>query len=557
MLKVQFRKNIVWVLGVMCIIAYMFPYFFLGEDAFITIHDFLDSNVVHQKQVIELGLIGNPDGELNILNGVPSMTYIPLIPIDVKNILYLIFPVYWAIVINTLFVKFVAFTGMYMLCKRYITPGKDICKFIVALLFMLVPFYVDYGISSAGVPLFLYCFLNLENRRDLLVSFILIVFFVCNSSLTLIGFFICFLWSGWIVYCWLRKKNTVKLHIIGLMLMILVYMFVNVSIIYNYFFSTGELSHRVEFVHDVTFFSDLKKYLMYLFYSQYHAGRFCAILIILFVVIEFSLNWERDSIVRRLSVVYVLIIFLMLAGLIMKSLPIQLFKSFQFDRFYFLYPSLCFILLAKALSLVKQRWFQIVLPISFVVVLVSTLSYDSEYIGNLKTIMGKDNSNPSFRQFFDTRLFEEIKNQLNLKTPFSSKVVCVGMYPSVAEYNEFYTLDSYVFSYSLDYKHKFRKVIAGELEKDESLRKNFDNWGSRCYVFSSELKEKGNQYLCSKKDGIIIENLDINTRILKDMGCQYVFSAVDIKNYKKLNLEYVNSYTRDNSYWNIRVYKLL
>ena len=32
------------------------------------------------------------------------------------------------------------------------------------------------------------------------------------------------------------------------------------------------------------------------------------------------------------------------------------------------------------------------------------------------------------------------------------------------------------------------EIISGELNKDENLRKYFDNWGSRCYAFSSELK---------------------------------------------------------------------
>ena len=75
-------------------------------------------------------------------------------------------------------------------------------------------------------------------------------------------------------------------------------------------------------------------------------------------------------------------------------------------------------------------------------------------------------------------------------------------------------------------------------------------------MFSAELKDKGNQFLCSKKDDISINHLDINTKALKDLGCEYILSAVDIKNYKDLNLSYINSYTTDQSYWDIRVYRL-
>ena len=127
------------------------------------------------------------------------------------------------------------------------------------------------------------------------------------------------------------------------------------------------------------------------------------------------------------------------------------------------------------------------------------------------------------------------------------------MYPSVTEYNNFYTLDSYVFNYSIDYKHRFRKVIKGELEKSETLRRYFDEWGSRCYIFSSDL---GLKFLFSKTDNVSLSNLELNISELRNLGCDYIFSAVEIKNYKDLKLSYVNSYTTDQSYYNIRVYKL-
>ena len=95
-----------------------------------------------------------------------------------------------------------------------------------------------------------------------------------------------------------------------------------------------------------------------------------------------------------------------------------------------------------------------------------------------------------------------------------------------------------------------------ELDKEDALRTYFDDWGSRCYVFSAELFKEGNQFLCSKLDDLSVNHLEINTEALKKLGCQYIFSAVDIQNYKDLNLAYINCYTTDLSFWNIRVYKL-
>ena len=104
----------------------------------------------------------------------------------------------------------------------------------------------------------------------------------------------------------------------------------------------------------------------------------------------------------------------------------------------------------------------------------------------------------------------------------------------------------------MQYKHKFREVIALELEKSETLRKYFDNWGNRCYIFSADL---GRKYLYGKKENKQI-TLDIDVDKLKNLGCEYVFSAVDISNYEQLGIDYVDTYSNDDSYWEIHVYKI-
>lgn len=40
----------------------------------------------------------------------------------------------------------------------------------------------------------------------------------------------------------------------------------------------------------------------------------------------------------------------------------------------------------------------------------------------------------------------------------------------------FYTVDGYSNNYPLEYKHRFREVIAAELEKNEEVRVYFDLW---------------------------------------------------------------------------------
>ena len=542
------------ILGCVIVVIIMLPYIILGENAFITIHDFLDSNPVHVKTILSLGLVGNPDGILPVLDGVSSLNYISLIPIDIKTILYIVLPLYWAIVFNIFFVRLIAFLGMYVLCYNYTIKDNAFYSLLVAVLFCLVPFYADYGLSSAGVPLLLYCVLNLEFKKKLRQSYVLIIFFACNSSLALVGIFICFLWGGWIVCKWFVERIIPKYHIVGIMLIVLIYLFVNISIIYNYFFPSEYISHRVEFVNSESL-SDLLTgvYNCYI-YSQYHAGSFWAVPILLVTFIIYVRYGKYDKQIRFYSATFILVAVLILIGSIVKLLPFGITKSFQFDRFYFLYPSVCFIVLAKAFSLIPRNQFQ-VLALSGLIALGNYVNgFMRELFTNYEILLGRNNASvPSFKQFFDEKLFSSIIKDLNIEQNFRCKVVSLGMYPSVTEFNNFYTLDSYVFSYSINYKHRFRKVIKGELEKSETLQKYFDEWGSRCYIFSSDL---GRRFLFSKKDNTSVSNLELNTTELRNLGCDYIFSAVEIKNYKDLKLSYVNSYTTDQSFYNIRVYKL-
>lgn len=540
-------------IGLLFVSLLILPYVLLGENAFITIHDFLDSNPVHVKTIISLGLVGNPDGMIPVLDGVSSLNYVSLIPFDLQTILYILLPLYWAIVCNILFVRLMAFLGMYILCYDYILKGNSLYSFFIAILFCLIPFYADYRLSSAGVPLFLYCVLNLENKRKLFLSYVLLIFFACNSSLTLVGLFICLLWFGWIVYKFFVERLVPKHHILGITLMALVYLTTNITIIYNYFFPSGVISHRVEFGNTSSINDVFSEVFDYLLFSQYHAGSFFSGSVVIVTFILYYLFGRNDKQLKYYYGLYLFVIVLMFLGASSRYLPVTITKSFQFERFYFLYPSFCFVLLAKAFSLIPQKTILVVMisvPLS-----IGNAFCDKELLINAASIVrGKSSKVPSYNQYFAENLFTEIKKDLHIDKDFNCKVVSVGMYPSVAEYNNFYTLDSYVFNYSLDYKHKFRSVIEKELDKDEKIRSYFDNWGSRCYLFSSEL---GRKMIYGKRDNTRINHLDINTNALKELGCQYILSAVEIRNFKELGLSYVDSYTTPESYWNIRVYKLI
>ena len=104
----------------------------------------------------------------------------------------------------------------------------------------------------------------------------------------------------------------------------------------------------------------------------------------------------------------------------------------------------------------------------------------------------------------------------------------------------------------MKYKKQFREIIAPELKKNEILRRYFDEWGSRAYVFSDEI---GQNYLRKKNDVYPI-NINLNTSKLYEMGGRYIFSSYKIKNYIENNLQMLKIFSDNKSVWKIYLYEV-
>ena len=181
--------------------------------------------------------------------------------------------------------------------------------------------------------------------------------------------------------------------------------------------------------------------------------------------------------------------------------------------------------------------------------LVFSLALDAHWRDNLATKAGIVEG-PSFAQYYDTELMDAIRSDLSLD---GAAVACVGMHPAIPEYSGIETVDGYYPSYPLSYKHRFQQVIQAELDKSPELKSYFCDWGSRCYIFSSEL---GTKYLWGKNCGVSIHNLAIDVEALRALGCRYILSAVPIDNAPALSLEPCGRWTRPGAFWEIRAYRL-
>ena len=216
-------------------------------------------------------------------------------------------------------------------------------------------------------------------------------------------------------------------------------------------------------------------------------------------------------------------------------------KAFQIDRFYWLYPFIWYTVFALIGTILTERFPKYKIGfIVFLVLALPTAGYvlkESQFKENALEFVRKESTALTWDDFFCEEEFKEvgdyIKDEYGLEQS-EYRVGCLGIEPSIALYNGFYTIDGYSNNYELTYKHRFRNVIAKELEKNDYNRVYFDTWGNRCYLFSSEYY---GIRLMTKYEHAHYDNLELNTSALKDLGCRFIISAgpiaeAEAKGYK-------------------------
>lgn len=506
---------------------------------------------------------------------------------------YLAFPAEYAFSTAYLFIMVVAYVGLCLLLR---TCG--VRKWVAALsslAFALLPFYSVYGLSVMGLPLFFFTVKRLWDQPDkkTLVSAVFASLFqAVFSSLVLSGYVVLLVL---LVLCAVslvgkNKKRALFLFVV-MYAMTLCYVVLNFDLISQILGSSGYVSHKSEYelsVWPVTFDS----FVEFFFSGHYHAVSFHAYIAWFAMVVSLIglclLVWMRvrkgklgDDAVATVRMWKGLRLLLVLAAgialfyalfhgstvtALREGLPGSL-KAFQFDRVYWLYPTIWYLALGLSGELALRmlanlRFGSVKLGLAaaclaFLVCLCLTLSM-SWMNNKLVTTLEKNLDMPTFarditwKDFFAEDVFNQIQQDLGVEKA-DVHVLSIGLYPSIAAYNGWYCLDAYSNNYPLEYKHQFRKIIAGELDADPSLKNYFDGWGNRCYAFTHEFPKS---YLIRKtKKEKVIKDPKFDFRAAKEMGCDYVFSAVRIENADD-SLELVETYSGESSYYEVWVYRV-
>ncbi|WP_071459600.1 DUF6044 family protein [Bacillus massilinigeriensis] len=548
-----------WITGAMALLLlYLSPLLILGENAHIRVHDNLDSNLAWYKVLANSGeLMGDVNARIpQIINGELQRNAFGT-EFSLIVWLYTLFPTMTAYFLSQAITRLFAFLGMYLLLKKHFLKSKEALPIIIltSLAFSLTPFWPSGMLSTLGMPLALWAFLNIRNKVGSWKEYAALTLLPFYSSIVL-GFFFFLAAMGilWVVDV-VRGKGWNWSFLFSIAYMTGVYLLLDYRLVFSFLFD-HEPNSRDEYFHArLDFFHSLRLGLKNYVFGHTHVLTIHTLIILPITCIAFVLVWKRHKWKEeyRFLAFFLLNIalsfwysFWFFKGWLPLTERFHFLDTFNFARFHFLRPFLLYVLFALALKILWNEgsgWKRVIIPIAILQIIVLFLAND-EIVYRKK---------PSVKEFYAEEQFKEIREYIGLPLE-DYRVASFGIHPAISQYNGFYTLDTYNNFYPLSYKSEFRKIISKELEKSKQLKVYFDDWGGRCYLFSSEL---GKHYAFKKTSKKTVKHLEYNIDQFKKMGGRYIFSALPIENAQDNELILEKVFHSKTSAWKIHLYRAL
>lgn len=589
-----------WLLIFPLLVLYFWYYIKLGPNSVFEIHDQLDERIVNN--------VFNARHLFDKTSVFPEMFDggVPKTGMTISAITFLFyrwFRPFKAFMLEYLVAEICAFLGTYFCVKRF---GKSsILATISGMAIMWMRFRPAYGLSVVGFPIAFYAFSDLffkckEEKQDkhpkkyviqIIIDFALIVFYGCMTSLAWVGFavvIILFVADVVLLVRSIIKRRWAKymLFYIGSAILVITDVLMNFELFAQMVLGNGYISHRTDWGVDGYPFHQAWNIFMYgdgdvIFSMQAY---FMIPIVILLIVYGLRYRKLNESEKRTWEIAISLFVSNVLFALIygffgtefytsMRASSHGLLRSFQLNRFYWLYPGTWYILAGLLFSLpvryhgryeeddsnekysLLKKWPAIITWLIIMIAIIPAawktrqtgwwILNKSQYKNNMSVGL------ISWKDFYADDLMKEIDDYIG-KDKSSYRVASLGLYPCVPQVYGFYTIDGYSDNYPIEYKYSFRKIIEKELDKSPSQKMYYDTWGSRVYLLTSH--SPGNYG--AKSENFVYETLELDTKAMYDMNCRYIFSAGEVKNAENLNLELMKIFEQEDSFYRIYLYRI-
>lgn len=542
-------------------LLYFIPYFILGENAYVRIHDTLEGEWIWLSVLCDSHQAFNFDPSSivpNIMNGLPRNVYPS--PFNFNLWLVYLFGSFNAYVISAVIIHVIGFASMFVFLSNHILTEKEerIYVRLIALIFSVLGVFVPFGLAVMGQPLIAHIFYQWYKNENKWYYWPVIILYPIYTQLvfSLIPFFTILGCYG--LWDLLKKRRLQPLYWLGMIVFGIAFLVWNYQMLYAMVYKSSFVSHRSAY--------DLYRYftpewtavlgdvVLTFLTSHYHIATFVSLPVLAVLYYTYA---NSKTVKSLFWLILVIALFQGFYPFLEYGLfqHINFFKAFRLNRYAVLLPFLWLTLLAAGVKVLVTYYQNPKIAYAVILtMLYTTLMGNDELLHNYRTLIGFQKL-PSFQAYLAQDQFKNIDKKIN-KPKSEYRVVSIGMSPTISQYNGFYTLDGLMSIYDLNYKKQFGEIIKEELEKDMEVKSYFEGWGNRCYIFSSEKGKAYNAFYQFKGRNEPIAHLSFDDGAFKRLGGVYVISACAVNNAASLNWELITTEVNPAAAWNLYVYKV-
>lgn len=550
----------------------------LGEDIYASAHDNLELHVLDYHLLRENGLFFSHGTQLPVLNGVSRDYFFS--EFNIYSILFMLFPSCYAYISGLILKTAVALFSVRLLAKDVLKNRYEQYEPLVVLTglaYGLLPLYPMFAIYFTSIP-YLIWLLRRIFADEGKIYYLLLFTYPFLSYFTFFGMFI----LGYMVLVMLyflfrRSKNALKM-LVCVFILAAGYIVFEYRLFYTMLFS-GTVTIR-----DAMVFESFNAEEFFLAVADvfrngiFHAESVHGYLVMPVVLLYLAVTLIREMREKKsVKLFFKNPVFLILSVIIFNCLiygiyyiePVRDFvefvlppaKGLQFNRTVYFNPLLWYMAFFMVLKQLYDTGFvkfsNVLASFAVIIVLLSDTKYNdlfqTAYNYAYRIVRREESNNLSYREFYSTELFDEIKAEIAYD---NEKSVAYGFDPGILSYNGIYTLDGVLSYYPLSYKEEFRKIIAPAIDRpgNEAAKAYYDDWGARAYLVSGS-GESVSQALRNYE--IKDRKLYIDTEAFKELGGRYIFSRFEPDNADELGISLIGKYFKEGLPYTIYTYEVL
>lgn len=570
------KKRGHWILLALFLTIETIVLLLLGDNIYASAHDNLELHVLDYHLLRENGLFFAHGAQLPVLNGVSRDYFFS--EWNIYSVLFMLFPTCYAYLLGLVLKTVTAVFSVWLLARDVLKDSYERYAplvVLVGLAYGMLPLYPMFSIYFTSIPYLIWILRQICADKGK-KYFLLLFSYPFFSYFTFFGMFL----LGYMVLAALyfaarKSKNALKM-LECILVLAAGYVVFEYRLFYTMLFS-GTATIRETMVFESFSAGEFFRAVVDVFCNGiFHAesvhGYF--VMPVVFLYLAAALVWSiREKKAKQFlkNPVFVILLAIVFNCLVyglyylepvrnLVELLVPPAKGLQFNRTVFFNPFLWYMAFFAVLKRLYDKGIirisNVLALVAVAVVLLSDTKYNdlfqTVYNHTYRLVRQEESNNLSYREFYSTALFDEIKSAIAYD---NEKSVAYGFDPGVLSYNGIYTLDGVLSYYPLSYKEEFRKIIAPAIDRpgNEAAKAYYDDWGARAYLVSGS-GESVSQALRSYE--VTDRSLYIDTEAFRALGGRYIFSRIELDNAQELGIFKVGTYFQEGLPYTIYLYEV-